>query len=238
MLAPLDDQALAGPVKAATAAGIPVVIIDSGLQARPGRDFVSFIATDNHHGGELAGARLGEVMGGKGRVLLLRYLEGSASTEERARGFTDAIAKFPGIELVDPHRYAGATRATAQQAAENLLASTKDIDGVFCPNEPSVFGMLLALRAKGLAGKVKFVGFDASEDAVAALASGQMHGLVLQNPIRMGYLGVRAAADVLAGRSVEPNIDTGVMLVTRETMDTPQARELLAPDLDAMLKGR
>src|SRR5262249_59238495 len=115
----------------------------------------------NEKGGQLAGEELGKKMGGKGKVLLLRYQEGSASTTLREKGFVEAIGKFEGIQLVDPHRYAGPTRASAQEAAENLLSANGDITGVFCPNESSTFGMLLALRARGMAGKVKFVGFDA-----------------------------------------------------------------------------
>ena len=238
VLAPLDDKALVGPVKQATAAKIPVVIIDSGLDAEVGKDFVAFVATDNERGGQLAGQRLGEVMEGKGKALLLRYQEGSASTALREKGFIEAIGKFQGITLVDPKRYAGPTRATAQEAAENLLLAHADITGVFCPNESSSYGMLLALRGRGMAGKTKFVGFDASEAVVEALRKGEMQGLVLQNPIRMGYLGVKTAVDRINGRPVEPRIDTGVMIVTGENMDTQEAKDLLSPDLKSMLGPR
>ena len=238
VLAPLDDQALVGPVKQATNAKIPVVIIDSGLQAEAGKDYVSFVATDNFKGGELAGRRLGEAMGGVGKALLLRYLEGSASTAQREEGFITAIRKFEKIELVDPPRYAGATRATAQEAAENLLAATPGVTGIFCPNEPSTFGMLLALRGRGMAGKVSFVGIDASDAAVGALRSGEIQGLVLQNPIRMGELGVKTAIDHIRGRATPARVDTGVMLVTKENVDSPDAKELIAPDLASMLGGK
>jgi len=238
VLAPLDDRALVGPVKQATAAGIPVVIIDSGLQAAVGEDFVSFVATDNEKGGRLAGERLASVLGGKGKVLLLRYQEGSASTALREKGFVDAVSKPEGITVIDPKRYAGPTRATAQDAAENLLLANPEIDGVFCPNESSTYGMLLALRGRGLNKKVKFVGFDASDAVVDAMRDGEIDGLVLQNPIRMGYLGVKAAVDRIRGKQVEPRIDTGVVIVTKENMETPESKELLSPDLNALLGGR
>lgn len=238
VLAPLDDTALVSPVRQATQAGIPVVIIDSGLDAQAGTDFVSFVATDNYKGGQIAGARMAELLGGAGRVLLLRYQEGSASTTLRERGFVDAIGAAPGLTLIDPGRYAGPTRATAQEAAENLLSASGDIAGVFCPNESSTFGMLLALRGRGLAGKVRFLGFDASEAMVEALRAGEIDGLVLQNPMRMGYLGVKTAVDHIRGRAVEQRIDTGVGLITRDIMDTPDSRELLAPDLAAYLGTR
>lgn len=235
VLAPLDDKALVGPVRQATAVKIPVVIIDSGLDATPGQDFVSFIATDNHRGGEMAGERMIESLSGKGSVLLLRYQEGSASTALREQGFIDAIAKAPGITLIDPKRYAGPTRGSAQEAAENLLLANPRFDGVFCPNESSAYGMLLALRGRGLAGKVKFIGFDASDAAVEAMRSGEVDALILQNPIRMGELGVRTAVEAIRTGKVPSHIDTGVMIVTRQTMDTPEAKDLLNPDIKALL---
>lgn len=238
VLAPLDDKALVGPVKDAAAAGIPVVIVDSGLQAEAGKDFVSFVATDNYKGGQLAAQRMVKSLGGdaaKGRVLMLRYQEGSASTAQREQGFADEIAKAKGITFIDPKRYAGATRATAQEAAENLLASNADLQGVYCPNESSTFGMLLALRSRGLAGKVNFVGFDSSEGLVQAMTAGEIDGLVVQNPMRMGYLGVKTALDHLRGVKAEKSIDTGCALVTKENMGTPDMQELLAPDFKKYL---
>lgn len=234
VLAPLDERALIGAVRLATQSGIPVVIIDSGLDAQVGKDFISFISTDNEQGGRLAGERMVELLGGQGRVLLLRYQEGSASTGLREKGFVEAVAAAPGIELVDPGRYAGATRATAQEASENLLATYGEIDGVFCPNESSTFGMLLALRSRGMAGGVAFIGFDASEGLIEALRAGDIQALVVQNPIKMGELGVRAAVEHLRGTPPEPRIDTGVMLVTRENMESPEAVELIAPDFSSL----
>ncbi|HET6334133.1 MAG TPA: substrate-binding domain-containing protein, partial [Polyangiales bacterium] len=112
----------------------------------------------------------------------------------------------------------------------------KQIDGVFCPNESTTFGMLRALQDAKLAGHVKFVGFDSSAKLVEALEKGELSGLVLQNPFRMGELGVRAALDTLDKKTVEPRIDTGVQLVTRERMNEPELKALLSPDLGAWLK--
>jgi len=240
VLAPLDEQALATPVRRLEDAGIPVVVIDSGVAGTPGEDFVSFIATDNERAGGLAGEHVAKALGGVGRVLLLRYLEGSESTTRREKGFIDAVTAGGGIELLDPARHAGATRATAQEAAENLLSSlatesAPGFDAVFCKNESSTYGMLLALRQRGLAGKVVFVGFDASPDLVAGLRGGEIDGLVVQDPIRMGRLGVEAAVAALAGTTVEPRIDTGAVLVLSETMNEARNLALLEPDLEALL---
>ncbi len=226
VLAPLDKAALRRPVAEAKAQGLPVVIFDSGLDSE---DYVSYVSTDNVKGGRLAGEHLAKILGGKGKVAVLRYMEGSASTTERETGFLEA-AKAGGLEVVSDNQYAGATADTALKASENFLSSVKAIDGLFCPNESSVVGMLQALKAAGLAGKVKLVGFDSSESLVAALRSGELHATVVQNPVRMGYLAVKAMVEHLGGKSVERRVDTGAALVSRETMDQPEMKALLHPE--------
>jgi ribose transport system substrate-binding protein len=235
VLAPLDNRALVRPVADAKRAGVPTVIIDSGLESE---EIVSFVATDNRKGGLLAADRMGQLLGGKGKVLVLRYAEGSASTTEREEGFIGQIKqKFPDIELVSTDQYAGATRDTAKRASENLLNRFgDDVQGIFTPNESSTAGMLLALQDIGKAGKLSFVGFDASQTFIDAMNAGQLHGIVVQNPFNMGYLGVRTMVDNLLGKPVEKKIDTGVMLVTKENMGTPEVQTLLHPPLDQYLK--
>ncbi len=234
VLAPLDDSALVPAVAEAAGEKIPVVIIDSDIKWK-GR--TSFVATDNYQGGVVAAKRLGELLDGKGKLIVLRYQEGSASTAERERGFLETLAKeFPKIALVSSNQYGGATTETAYKTSENLLVTFKEVDGVFCPNESTTFGMLRALQDAKRAGQVKFVGFDSSAKLVEALEKGELHGLVLQNPFRMGELGVRSAIDTLDGKPVPPRIDTGVQLITRERMNEPEAKALLSPDLAAWLK--
>ena len=149
VLAPLDSHALVQPVEAAIAKGIPVVILDSGLETTK---MVSFIATDNYHGGVLAAQRLGAVLKGQGKVILLRYAVGSESTEQREKGFTDTLAKeFPGISLLSDTEYAGPTSDSAQQRSQSLVTRYRgQVDGIFCPNESSTFGMLRALEGAGM----------------------------------------------------------------------------------------
>ena len=228
VLAPLDDRALIRPVEEAKRAGIPTVIIDSALQSD---QIVSFVATDNLKGGTLAADRLGELVGGKGKILMLRYQEGSASTEQREAGFMQEIkAKFPSVEVVSSNQFAGPTRDTAKAASENLLNRFgNDIQGVFTPNESSTMGMLLALQDMKLAGKVTFVGFDSSPIFIEAMRNKQMQGTVLQSPFNMGYLGVKTMVEHLSGKPVEKRIDTGVALVTPDTLDDPKIKELLRP---------
>src|ERR1044072_5426907 len=235
VLAPLDNRALVRPVADAKSAGVPTVIIDSGLESD---EFVSFVATGNRKGGTLAADRMGQLLNGKGKVLVLRYAEGSASTTEREEGFISEIKqKFPGIELVSTNQYAGATRDTAKRASENLLNTYGDqVQGIFTPNESSTAGMLLALQDIGKAGKISFVGFDSSQTFIDALNANQLHGIVVQNPFNMGYLGVKTMVDSLQGKQVEKKIDTGVMLVTKENLETPEVKTLLHPPLDQYLK--
>ncbi len=229
VLAPLDDRALMRPVRDAVRENIPVIIIDSGLQ---GSDYAGYVATDNYKGGVLAARRLGDILGGKGRIFLIRYQEGSASTMEREAGFMDTVEKeFPGITYLVKDQYAGATTETAYQMAENLISRFPDVEGIFAPNESSTFGTLRAVQESGLAGRVKFVGFDSSPKLIQGLREGHLHGLVLQNPVKMGYLGVKAIVACLRGEAFETLIDTGVTLATAENMDEPEIKSLLEPDL-------
>lgn len=155
VLAPLDRKALVAPVELAVRSGIPTVVIDSALDSG---ETVSFVATDNFRGGELAGGQLADELGGAGKVLMLRYQVGSASTEDREAGFLSALQAYPEIEVVSMNQYAGATRDTAYTAAQNLLNRFSGrIDGVFASNESATNGLLLALREAGMAGKVAFV---------------------------------------------------------------------------------
>jgi ribose transport system substrate-binding protein len=158
VLAPLDDRALVRPVLEAKRAGIPTVIFDSDLASE---EIVSFVATDNYKGGQLGADRLGQLLKGEGKVLLLRYQEGSASTTARENGFLERMKRaFPNIQVISSDQYSGPTRDTAKRASENLLNRYgAELSGIFCVNESSAAGMLLALQDIGKAGQITFVGF-------------------------------------------------------------------------------
>ena len=234
VLAPLDDAALVRPVSEAARSKIPVVIFDSGLK---GNEYVSFVATDNMQGGRLAGEGLATMLPKGGKVIVVRYVEGSASTTEREEGFLEVMKTKPAIEVVSSNQYAGAVLEGAYDKSEALLSRYKrpdgslGIDGIFCPNESTAVAMLRVLEANGWAGKVRFVGFDATDTLVQGLRDGHIDGLVLQDPVKMGYLSVTTMVKHLRGEPVEKRIDTGVRLVTRAEMDQPDAQELLQPDL-------
>lgn len=234
VIAPLDDTALVRPLKEAKDAGIRVTIIDSGLNWD---GYESFAATDNTRGGELAGEELGRLLGGKGKIVVMRYVEGSASTRQREEGFLNVITtKFPGIEVLSSDQYGGATLESCLKTAENLLTRFPEFDGAYAPNEPSAAALMKAINDAKRKDKVKLVGFDASTALVDGLKNGAIDALVVQNPLRMGELGVKAMVDALGGKTVEKRIDTGCTLVTKASMDTPEAKEVLSPDLSRWIK--
>jgi ribose transport system substrate-binding protein len=235
VLAPLDRRGLVAPVETAVRGKIPVIVIDSGIESKAP---ASYIATDNREGGRIAARELGKLVGGKGNVIMLRLQVGSASTEEREEGFLEVMKKdFPNIKLLSTDQHAGVTRDTAKRVAENLLNRFgRQVNGIFCCNESSGAGMLLALRDAGLAGgKVKFVAFDSGEMLNAGLLAGDVQGMVVQNPMKMGYLGVKAAVAVLRGEKVAPLVDTGVGFVTKANFNSPEMAEIVKPPLDKYL---
>jgi len=232
VLAPLDSKALVPPVRRAKQAGIPVVIIDSALDDEAA--YVSFVATDNYKGGVLGAQRLAELLPDGGKAILLRYQVGSASTTNRERGFLDEIKKHEQVEVISSDQYAGATVESAMNAAQALLTKYGEgrVDGIFCPNESSAYGMLRALVESGRAGKIHYVGFDASDRLVEALEKGHIKGLVVQNPFRMGHDGVVTMVKHLRGEQVPKRIDTGVTLVTPENLGQPDIQKLVHPPLE------
>lgn len=233
VLAPLDARSLTRPVEAAVNRGIPVVVIDSGLESEAQ---ASFVATNNLEGGRMGAQRLAELIDGKGKVVMMRYQEGSASTTNREAGFLEGLSQYaPEAELLSDNQYSGPTLEKALQASQNLLNRFPEIDAIFCPNESSTQGMLRALQTAGRAGQVKLVGFDANETLLGGLQSGEIHGLVVQDPFNMAYQGVETMVSVIRGESVESQVDTRIMMITADNMNEPLAQELLNPDLETWL---
>ena len=239
VLAPLDEVALVGPVGDAQRAKIPVVIIDSGLR---GGSYVSFVATDNRRAGRMAAEGLAKMLPQGGRVVVLRYAEGSASTIDREEGFLEEIARQPNIQVLSSNQYGGADVEGAYKRAEALLHKFRrpdgslQLDGIFTSNESNTLALLRVLQSSGWAGTVRFVGFDASDTLVKGMSDGHIDALVVQDPVNMGYLGVKTMVDHLQGRQVPARIDTGAQLITRDRMNDPAVKELLQPDLSRWLK--
>ena len=227
IIVPTDRERLLEPIRKAAALGIKIIVVDSGLDGNVHRNF---IATNNFSAGKLAAKRLVDVLGGEGKVLVLRTVAGSASTDERADGFVDYLwNNAPKIQIVaDEH--GGGSKGKAQASALALLKKYPDLAGVFAVNEASTDGMLLALRAAGLAGKIKLVGFDSSDSLLAALEKKEISGLMVQNPALMGYLGIRSAVDAINNRPPkEKKLLIEAETVTPENFRNPEIQKLLVP---------
>lgn len=233
VLAPLDARSMVRPVQAAVERGIPVVIIDSGLESDA---YSSFVATNNFEGGRACARRLAEVMDYRGSAIMLRLQEGAASTTEREEGFLAEIHEIaPEINLLSHNQYAGATMEKALQVSQNLLNRFPEVEGIFTPNESSTQGMLRALQTAGRAGEVKLVGFDNNDVLLEGMRTGQIDGLLLQDPFDMGYRGVLTAVAILNGEPFEEKVDTRMMMITPENMEQEEAQRLLHPDLSTWL---
>jgi len=225
LITPTDRSRLQQAVRAATALGIKVVVVDSALD---GSDYSNMVATDNVRGGRLAARQLAELLGKQGQVAILRTVAGSASTDERAQGFMAYLKESaPGIKVLED-THGGATTGQARHSALELLKRHPDLDGVFAVNESSTDGMLRALRDQGRAGKLRFVGFDSTDLLLQALQQKEIDGLVLQDPQQMGYVGLQAALAAVRGEAVkDKSIFTDTTLLTRENLQSPAVKKLL-----------
>lgn len=226
VLAASDKTALVKPVKDAMAAKIPVAIIDSGI-AEPDAA-VAYIATDNVAGGKAAADALAKACGEKGKVGLLIFGKGSASSDDREKGFKDGIAKYPNMKLVSTLEASNPQQAN--DMATNMLTANPDIVGIFAANEPNGVGAANAIKQRSLVGKVKLVAYDSSDEEIKAIKDGIIQATVVQDPFQMGYKGVKT---VLAAIRKQPiankTIDSGMTVVTKENLDTPAVQKLINP---------
>ena len=231
ILAPNQKGGLVDAVEEAIGEGIPVVIFDSGLDEGP--EIVSYVATNNFKGGQLAADAMAKAIGEKGNVILLRYLAGSESTEQREEGFLAGIKQYPDITVVSSDQRGGDNATASKEKMDQLLqVHGKDLAGVFSVCEPNANGTLEALRNAGLNGKVKMIAFDPSDALIEALADGSVSGIVLQDPVTMGYTAVKAMIDSLNGKQPEAFISTGEYVATPENMNEEQYQTLLKPPLE------
>lgn len=227
-VAPNHSKSLVDAVEESIDAGIPVVIFDSGLAEGPA--IVSYVATNNENGGRLAAQQMAKSLGEKGNVILLRYREGSESTEMREKGFLEEIAKFPDIKVVSSDQFGDSTVQSAKQKATQLfVAHEGKFDGIFAVCEPNAVGVLEALEQSNLAGKVKFIAFDPSDRLIAGMEADKVHGIVLQDPVEMGYQSVKTIVNKIRGQEVEKQIGTGEYIATKENMNSEQMQKLLKP---------
>jgi ribose transport system substrate-binding protein len=228
-LAPNDSQALVEYVNQAVQENIPVVVFDSGIDDTS--KIVSFVATDNYQGGVLAARRIAEVLHNKGNVILLRYYQGSESTERREAGYLDTLKKeFPNIKVISSDQYSGTTPEDSLGKATQILNQyKKEVNGIFAVCEPNATGTFRALEQTELDGKVAFIAFDPNPDLLRGLAAKKVSGIVLQDPVRIGYEAVMAMHKHLKGEKVAKRIDTGETVATPENLNEPRIQKLLKP---------
>jgi ribose transport system substrate-binding protein len=231
VLAPTDRKALVSVVERAGRENIPVIIFDSGIDTE---NYVSYVATDNYHAGEIAAERMNKILGGKGKVAIVAVIPGGASTMQREQGFEDAVRKnYPGIQIVDK-QFGMADFATSMSKAENMLTGHPDLAALFASNESSAVGASQALKARR--SQVKLVGFDWSPTLIEDLKNGLVDSLVVQDPFKMGYEAVRAAVAKLDGKPVVKINHMPPKLVDRENLNTPEIQAQLNPDLKKYLE--
>ena len=231
-LAPLNNQAQRKPVQSAVDNGIPVVVFDSSID---GNAHSSFVATDNQLGGSLGAQFLSKKIGSEGRVVVFRYVQGTASTAKRADGFI-ATAKAAGLEIAaDPFSESGTlegSKSVVANTLERFIENGKlSLDGIFAANLTTTLGVSSALddlRSSGIEVDLAFVGFDSSVKLVKEVQTGKIDALIVQSPEKMGYLAVKTAFAVVQGKPVEAHVDTGVQVVTANRLETePEIRALV-----------
>ena len=233
VLAPTHGDSMVPIVERAAQENIPVTIFDSGINTDK---YLSYVSTDNYKGGALAAERLGAILPAGGEIAVIGTIPGSVSTTERENGFRDTVAlKFPQLKIA-AFQYGMADRARSLAVAEDILTAHPDLAGIFCSNESGTVGAVQGARAKGVIGKVKIVGFDTSPPLIEDLRAGFIDSLILQNPFRMGYLGVKTIVDRLHGTVPPKRIDTGATAVTADNLNQPAIQELVNPPIDKYLR--
>jgi ribose transport system substrate-binding protein len=213
-VAPGGAAQIAPALNKAAAAEIPVVILDTDL---PWPQRKSFVGIDNKLGGKMAGEYIIHAIGGKGRVAVIRGVLGVSTMDDRVAGFQQAVAAVPGVEIVAVQP-ANSERALGMGVMENYLTAHPDIKAVFCANDQMALGAMEAVAARHLTGKIVLVGFDATREALKAIEAGGMNATMAQDPEAIGRRAIEQAIKSARGQPVEPYIDIGTALVTKENL--------------------
>jgi len=226
VLAPSDPDALIPAIKKAWEAKIPVILIDSAASDAGKSYYQSFLATDNNKAGELCAQALIAKVGTTGKIAIMSYTAGSGSEIGRVGGFKKYIETHSKLQIVGPF-YSNSQMGTALNQTTDVLAANADLKGIFGANEPTAIGMGRALVQAGKAGKVAAIGFDGNGDLQAFVKDGTIEAIAVQSAYMMGHLGVTTVADVVGGKKVPKFLDTGVVMVTKKNIDSPEAKNVL-----------
>ncbi len=217
VLGPNDGKALIRPVRKIKEANIPCVLIDSALEEEVAD---AMVTTDNYAGGVAAARLLGAALGGKGTVLLVKFIQNSLSTDQRAEGFRATLkTEFPEITIVDEQFTTGGAEDAMRRTEDMLTSLGGKVDGLFAVNQPTAIGAYKALLGRGLAGKVRYVGFDSDPVLLPGVASGEIYALLVQNPYEIGYRGVKAAHRLLLGEKVPPHETVPTLTVNAANLE-------------------
>ena len=232
-VAATERKALVQSIDRAAQLGIPVTVFDSGVDTD---DYMTFIATNNYEAGKMGARELGRLLNGQGTAAVIMNAPGSASTMDRERGFDDVMrTEFPNIQIV-ARQYGQSDRSKAMTATENILTAHPDLNGIFASAEPSSVGAALALKSRGLAGKVKFVAFDSSDTMIEDLKNGVIDAMVVQDPFKMGFEAVETLVEKLQGQTPPKKIDLAPHLIQRADLDKPEVHALLYPDVKKYIR--
>jgi ribose transport system substrate-binding protein len=224
VIAACDAQGLIPVLKNAHTKNIPIITIDSGIDS----DFArSVIATDNTVAAQKAAHELVKIINEEGKVACIPFIPGAATSIWREQGFVEEIKKYPKIKLL-PIRYSQSDVAIGMAVVEDILTAHPDLKGIFAANEAGTIGTIQALKTKNKIGKVKVIGFDAAPNEIKSLKAGEIDGLIVQDPFKMGYEGVKAAIKSMQNETIPKRIDTGVYVVTKENLSQPEIKRLIS----------
>lgn len=222
-----DIKALLPVTARAQAARIPVYNIDSGTTPQQ----VPLFATDNLKGAHDVAALMNTYLHGHGNVAIIEFQPGTMTDNQRKQGFDQGLTGYSGLHLV-ADQPDGSDASRALTVTNNILTANPNLNGIFGSNEPSVIGASQAVKQRHLSGKIVMVGWDAAPDEVAALKSGEISALIVQNPFRMGFDSVNAMVKTVRTGQIAPSEDTGVTFVTQQNINDPQVQAILKPSCE------
>jgi ribose transport system substrate-binding protein len=232
VIAPTQFKALGQPIDEAAKKNI-IIGIDSSADSKA---FTSFLTTDNVQAGRVAADALAAAIEKKygkaeGEVALVTSIPGVGSLDARAKGFKEELAaKYPGLKLT-ADKIADGQPTTGLNIMTDLITANPNLRGVFTSNLTMTQGAGQALAENKLGDKIMLIGFDSDDKTVKLLGDGNIQALVVQDPFRMGYEGIKTALSASKGEKVPENVDTGANVITRENMNTERSKQLLTPDV-------
>lgn len=227
VIAPLDKKVLLEPVTKAMNNNIPVIIFDSRIEGKAGKNYVSFVGIDNKKAGKLAAEEMLKLMKGKNRIIVLRYSFSVSNISAREEGFIETMSKQNNI-ILDKDNYIGGSIDEVINSCMKLEDKLKSANGVFCSYEHATLAMLTVLRRINMIGKIRFVGFDTPNIAIEALKNGEIDVLIAQDPSQIGFQCLKTIVDYIRGKSIRPNVDIPVKIVTRKNLNEPEIQKILA----------